>query len=67
VGSRLESDRGRRNNLGANHLSGISFWGHTREGQTIVGKLTQFKTGAASLLRDEDVVPALAGLGIPDH
>jgi 2,3-dihydroxybiphenyl 1,2-dioxygenase len=46
---------------------GISIWGHTREGQTIVDKFTQFKTGAASLLRDEDVVPALAGAGIPDH
>jgi 2,3-dihydroxybiphenyl 1,2-dioxygenase len=46
---------------------GISIWGHKREGQTIVDKLTQFKTGAVSLLRDEDVVPALAGAGIPDH
>ncbi|HXA88223.1 MAG TPA: VOC family protein [Mycobacterium sp.] len=46
---------------------GISIWGHTREGQTIVDKFTQFKSGAASLLRDEDVVPALAGAGIPDN
>ena len=46
---------------------GISIWGHTREGQTIVDKFAQFKTGAASLLRDEDVVPALAGAGIPDN
>jgi 2,3-dihydroxybiphenyl 1,2-dioxygenase len=46
---------------------GISIWGHTREGQTIVDKFAQFKTGAASLLRDEDVVPALAGAGIPDQ
>ncbi|OBF50876.1 extradiol ring-cleavage dioxygenase [Mycobacterium sp. 852002-53434_SCH5985345] len=46
---------------------GISIWGHTPEGQTIIDKLTQFKTGAASLLRDEDAVPALAGAGIPDH
>ena len=45
---------------------GISIWGHTREGQTIVEKLAQFKTGAASLLHQEDVVPALAGAGIPD-
>jgi hypothetical protein len=67
VGSRLESGRGRRNNLGFNHLSGISTWGHTREGQTIIDKLSQFKTGAASLLRDENVVPPLAGAGIPDH
>jgi 2,3-dihydroxybiphenyl 1,2-dioxygenase len=46
---------------------GISIWGHTREGQTIVDKLAQFKTGAASLLRNEDVVPALAGAGIADN
>lgn len=46
---------------------GISIWGHTREGQTIVDKFTQFKTGATSLLRDEDVVPALAGAGIGDN
>jgi 2,3-dihydroxybiphenyl 1,2-dioxygenase len=45
---------------------GISIWGHTPEGQTIIDKLTQFKAGAASLLHDEDVVPALAGAGIPD-
>ncbi len=29
---------------------GISIWGHTREGQTIVDKFAQFKTGASSLL-----------------
>jgi 2,3-dihydroxybiphenyl 1,2-dioxygenase len=46
---------------------GISIWGHTREGQTIVDKFAQFKTGATSLLKDEDVVPALAGVGILDN
>ncbi|ORW32584.1 extradiol ring-cleavage dioxygenase [Mycobacterium paraense] len=46
---------------------GISIWGHTPEGQTIIEKLGQFRTCAASLLHDEDVVPALAGAGIPDH
>jgi 2,3-dihydroxybiphenyl 1,2-dioxygenase len=46
---------------------GISIWGHTREAQTIVEKLAQFRTGVSSLRRDEDVVPALAGAGIPDH
>ncbi len=46
---------------------GISIWGHTPEGQTIIDKLAQFKTGAASLLHSEDVVPALAGAGIPDR
>jgi 2,3-dihydroxybiphenyl 1,2-dioxygenase len=45
---------------------GISIWGHSREGQTIVDKLAQFKTGAQSLLRREDTVEALAGAGIPD-
>jgi 2,3-dihydroxybiphenyl 1,2-dioxygenase len=45
---------------------GISIWGHTPEGQTIIDKLGQFKTGAQSLLRREDTVPALAGAGIPD-
>ncbi len=45
---------------------GISIWGHTREGQTIVEKLAQFKTAAQSLLHREDTVPALAQAGIPD-
>jgi 2,3-dihydroxybiphenyl 1,2-dioxygenase len=38
---------------------GISIWGHTPEGQTIVEKLGQFKTAAQSLLHCEDTVPAL--------
>jgi hypothetical protein len=46
---------------------GIGISGHSREGQTIIDKLSQLKTGAASLLRGEDVVPALAGAGIPDQ
>jgi 2,3-dihydroxybiphenyl 1,2-dioxygenase len=46
---------------------GISIWGHTPEGQTIIDKLGQFRIGAASLLHREDVVPALAGAGIPDR
>ena len=46
---------------------GISIWGHTREGQTIIGKLAQFKTSAHSLLLREDTVPALAHAGIPDN
>jgi 2,3-dihydroxybiphenyl 1,2-dioxygenase len=45
---------------------GISIWGHTREGQTIIEKLGQFKTAAQSLLHREDTVPALAHAGIPD-
>jgi len=46
---------------------GISIWGHTPEGQTIIDKLAQFKVGAQSLLRHEDSVPDLAGAGIPDN
>jgi len=46
---------------------GISIWGHTPEGQTIIDKLTQFKTAACSLLHREDTVSALAGAGIPDN
>jgi 2,3-dihydroxybiphenyl 1,2-dioxygenase len=45
---------------------GISIWGHTPEGQTVIDKLAQFKIGALSLAHREDVVPALAGTGIPD-
>jgi len=45
---------------------GISIWGHTREGQTIIEKLGQFKTAARSLLHHEDTVPALANAGIND-
>ncbi|GAS88323.1 VOC family protein [Mycolicibacterium brisbanense] len=46
---------------------GISIWGHTSEGRSIIDKLGQFKLGARSLGRREDVVPALAGAGIPDN
>ncbi len=46
---------------------GISIWGHTPEGQTIVDKLAQFKVGAQSVLRREDSVAALAGAGIQDN
>jgi len=45
---------------------GISIWGHTPEGQTIIDKLNQFKTGAQSIFHPEDPVAALAGAGIPD-
>lgn len=43
---------------------GISIWGHTPEGQTIIDKLAHFKAGAMSLVRREDCVPALGRLGI---
>jgi 2,3-dihydroxybiphenyl 1,2-dioxygenase len=43
---------------------GISIWGHTPVGQTVIDKLAQFKTGACSLRHREDTVPALAGTTI---
>ncbi|MFG2820908.1 VOC family protein [Kitasatospora sp. NPDC048365] len=45
---------------------GISIWGHTPVGQTIIDKLDQFRLGARSLARPEKTVPALSGAGIPD-
>ena len=45
---------------------GISIWGHTPVGQTIIDKLDQFRLGARSLARQEKTVPALSGAGIPD-
>ncbi|MFF3849852.1 VOC family protein [Streptomyces sp. NPDC002328] len=45
---------------------GISVWGHTPVGQTIVDKLGQFRLAARSLARPERTVPALSGAGIPD-
>lgn len=45
---------------------GISIWGPTPVGQTIVDKLGQFRVGARSLGRRERTVPALSGAGIPD-
>ncbi|MGW0035377.1 VOC family protein [Gordonia sp. NPDC003376] len=46
---------------------GISIWGHTPVGQTIIGRLDQFRRAAVSLREHEDPVPALAGIGIPDN
>ncbi|NDK88544.1 extradiol ring-cleavage dioxygenase [Gordonia desulfuricans] len=46
---------------------GISIWGHTPVGQTIIDRLDRFRIAAASLRHDEDAVPALAGTGIPDN
>ncbi|WP_405534735.1 VOC family protein [Streptomyces sp. NBC_00075] len=46
---------------------GISIWGHTPVGQTIVDKLDQFRLGARSLAHPENAVPALSGAGIPDE
>ncbi|MER5787258.1 VOC family protein [Streptomyces sp. NPDC001980] len=44
---------------------GISVWGHTPVGQTIVDRLGQFRIAARSLLHPEKTVPALSGGGIP--
>ncbi|MCV7029141.1 VOC family protein [Mycobacterium sherrisii] len=46
---------------------GISIWGHTPEGQTIIDKLHQIKVGVQSLLHREDPIPALAGAGITEN
>jgi 2,3-dihydroxybiphenyl 1,2-dioxygenase len=40
---------------------GISLWGHTPEGQTVIDKLNQFRLGVASLRRPEVTVPELSG------
>ncbi|MFE4499736.1 VOC family protein [Rhodococcus sp. NPDC056743] len=45
---------------------GISIWGHSMAGQTVIDKLAQFKTAAASLLHKEESVHALSGSGIRD-
>lgn len=45
---------------------GISIWGHTPEGSTIVALMERFKAGAQSVLHAEEAVPALAGAGIAD-
>ncbi|MFE4501901.1 VOC family protein [Rhodococcus sp. NPDC056743] len=45
---------------------GISIWGHSMVGQTIVDKLTQFRTAGTSLLAKEETVPAISGNGIRD-
>lgn len=46
---------------------GISIWGHTPVGQTIIDKFQQFRTGAQSLMQREDSVEALADGGVPDN
>ncbi len=45
---------------------GISIWGHTPEGQTVIDKLNQFAVAARSLLHREDTVVALSTPGIAD-
>lgn len=45
---------------------GISIWGHTPEGQTVIDLLERFKIAAQSTLHREPTVPALAGAGIAD-
>lgn len=42
---------------------GISIWGHTPVGQTVVDKLAQFRNAALSLAQREATVPALSGVG----
>lgn len=45
---------------------GISLWGHTPEGHAVATMLERLKTGARSVWRTEDCVPALAGAGVAD-
>ncbi|WP_328878596.1 extradiol ring-cleavage dioxygenase [Streptomyces sp. NBC_00299] len=45
---------------------GISIWGHTPVGRTIVDKLAQFRLGARSLAHPEHTVPGLSGTGPDD-
>ena len=45
---------------------GISIWGHTPEGQTVIDKLAQFGVAARSLIHREDTVAALSTPGIAD-
>ncbi|WP_431239416.1 VOC family protein [Mycolicibacterium aichiense] len=49
-----------------NTHAGISIWGHTPEGSTVVQLIERFKTGAHSVLHRETTMPALAGAGIAD-
>jgi len=46
---------------------GISIWGHTPVGRTVIDKLAQFTHATRSLTRAEDTVAVLAGPGIPDN
>lgn len=46
---------------------GISIWGHTREGQTVVDKLHQFAVAARSLTHREDAVTRLSEPPIEDE
>ena len=46
---------------------GISIWGHTPEGQTVVDKLHQFAVAARSLTHREDVVTRLSEPPIEDE
>jgi 2,3-dihydroxybiphenyl 1,2-dioxygenase len=46
---------------------GISLWGHTPEGQTVVDKLNQFAIAARSVIHREDTVAPLSAPPIPDN
>jgi 2,3-dihydroxybiphenyl 1,2-dioxygenase len=46
---------------------GISIWGHTPEGQTVIETFERFTTSVRSTLHREQEVAALAGPGIPDN
>lgn len=46
---------------------GISIWGHSAAGQTVVQKLERFKNAARSFGNTEITVPELSGPGIADY
>ncbi|MGA8251091.1 MAG: extradiol ring-cleavage dioxygenase, partial [Mycobacterium sp.] len=46
---------------------GISIWGHTPEGQTVIDKLDMFAVAAQSLVHHEDTIKALSKPGIADN
>ncbi|WP_328715299.1 VOC family protein [Nocardia salmonicida] len=46
---------------------GISIWGHSRAGQTVVQKLEQFKYAVKSVGKGEITIPELSGPGIADY
>lgn len=45
---------------------GISIWGHTPQGQTVIDKLNQFAFATRSLIDREDTIAALSAPGIVD-
>ncbi|MBJ8347242.1 VOC family protein [Antrihabitans sp. YC2-6] len=49
-----------------NGHKGISTWGHTMVGDSVIEKFQMFRQSMKSLKQDEDTVPQLCGVGVPD-